>query len=325
MALTAALDGASLERTSDSGWRRFWVFYGLTTALSAAAWLPYGAQVAGLLHTHIPPIIPVIGQYSPTVAALVLIAHADGFSGLGRFLKRSFNPFVGMRWFVAACAIPLLMAATLVAWHAARGGYVPAWGSLAGWPERVAQFLLHPQDASGGASGANDTIQALAQWARQGAVAAGLVFFGIAFANGGLSEEAGWRGYALDGLLAGRRAIVAAIAVGFFWGLWHTGPSFWAGVLQARWTVFSIPIEYTLATIPLTVMMAWIFIHAKKSLLPGMFFHATYNATFFFLTQIWTPGHPVASILEWVGATYAAAFVVVILGRRTLLAQAVLA
>ena len=319
MAMSATIDARAVE--APSGWRRFWIFYGLATAISAAAWIAYGAQIAGLLHSQIPPIIPVLSQYSPTIAALILIAREGGLSGLGKFLKRSLNPFVGARWFAAAVAIPLLMAAGLLALHAVQGAYVPSWASLAGWPDRLAQFLLHPQDASGGATGADDTIRALAQWARQGALPAALVFFGIAFANGGVSEEAGWRGYALDSLLEGRRAIFAAVVVGLFWGLWHTGPAFWAGVLQARWSVFSIPFEYTLATIPLTVMMAWIFIAAKKSLLPGMVFHATYNATFFFLTQIWSPGRPVASILEWVGATYVAALIVIVLGRRTLLAR----
>jgi hypothetical protein len=60
----------------------------------------------------------------------------------------------------------------------------------------------------------------------------------------------------------------------------------------------------------------------RKSLLPGMLMHACYNFTFFFLTQIWTPQHPVVTISEWLAASYVAAAIVIIAGRRTLLARA---
>jgi membrane protease YdiL (CAAX protease family) len=182
-------------------------------------------------------------------------------------------------------------------------------------------FFTAMHDASGGASNSIGVL--LAHWASLGLIPALLTFFGLAIANGGISEEAGWRGYMLAGLLPGRRVLTAAVLVGFFWGLWHTGPEFWAGILQSNWKVIAIPLDYTLGTIPLTIMIAWVFLNAKKSLLPGMLLHACYNGTFFFLTQIWTPQHPVVTIPEWLVASYAAALIVLVIGRRTLLAREV--
>jgi membrane protease YdiL (CAAX protease family) len=322
MALSDTAPSAALPNTKLSeAWRRVGDFYVWTTVISAAAWLPYGAQMAGVLHTDIPAIVPVLGQYSPTIAALILVAREGGFAGLVAFLRRSFSLRFGFRWVAAAVAIPLLMAGGLIALHALRGAGVPPLASLAGWPARVAQFLADPHDAAGGVAGRSDLVRMLANWAGQGAVQAALVLFGIAFANGGISEEAGWRGYALAKLIDGRRVLLVALTVGFFWGLWHTGPAFWAGLFQSNWHVFAIPLEYTLGTIPLTVMIAWLFVNVRRSLVPGMILHACYNATFFFLTQIWMPGHAVVSIPEWLLASYAAALAVVVAGRKTLFAR----
>jgi membrane protease YdiL (CAAX protease family) len=36
-----------------------------------------------------------------------------------------------------------------------------------------------------------------------------------------LSEELGWRGYALDALQARWSALASSLVVGFFWSMWH--------------------------------------------------------------------------------------------------------
>ncbi len=303
-------------------WRRVAVFYLLATTIALAGWLPYGAQLAGVLPGHIPAIVPVIAQYSPTIAALLLVAVEGGMRGLGVFFKRSLNPFVGARWFGVAVLTPPLMAAALIALHALEGGYVPGFAALGSLPDQVARFLQNTHDASGGAV-AGSPLGSLALFARQGLAQALLVLFGLAFANGGISEEAGLaRLCARQSARRAARAVRPRLPSDSSWGLWHTGPAFWAGILQSQWRIFSIPLEYTLGTIPLTVMIAWVFVNAKKSLLPGMFFHASYNGTFFLLTQIWTPGHAVVSIPEWLAATYAAALAVIVIGRKTMLARA---
>jgi membrane protease YdiL (CAAX protease family) len=304
---------AAFERPAEG---RIGVFYALATAIALVAWIPYGAQLAGVLPGHIPAIVPVAGQYSPTIAALILVASEGRFVA---FLKRSLNPLFALRWYAVALFIPPLMGACLIAVQMLRGIEVPSLLNPGELQSHIVAFFTNIRDASGGAS--NAVGGTLSHWASMGLVPALLTVFAVALFNGGVSEEAGWRGYMLDGMFRGRRPLVAALLVGFCWGLWHTGPAFWAGIFQANWAVFAIPLEYVLGAIPLTVMIAWVFLNAKGSLLPGMLLHACYNFTFFFLTQIWSPQHPVVTVPEWLTASYAAAFAVAIAGRHTLLVR----
>lgn len=251
------------------------------------------------------------------MAALVLVGLEGGWDGLARFLRRSLNPRVGWRWFAIAALIPPAMALTLVGLQAA-AGHAPPLAALGAWHTHVAAFVV---GTSGGLA-SSGALQGLAHLSSQGPAAAALVVIGLALANGGVSEEAGWRGYAMAALAPGRRALTAALIVGVMWGLWHTGPVFWTGVFRSDWRVLAIPVEYTLGAIPLAVMIGWVFLRANGSLLPGMVFHASYNSTYLFLTALWTPGRPVVSVLAWLAATYVAAALVAAIGRRTLLGRA---
>ncbi len=319
MALSSALELANASKPSAGPWRQVGIFYLLAMALSLAVWIPAGAQLAGVLPGRVPALLVLASQYSPTLAALILIWREGGLAGLGRFLSRSLNPMFDPRWYAVALLTPLLMGLGLIALHAFRGGYVPPFLSAQDVHDHIVRYWTSIQDASGGAS--RDVGVALARWSGASLLQTLAVYFAVCLANGGISEEAGWRGYALARLLEGRRVLTAALIVGFFWGLWHTGPAFWAAVFGRGTSGFAIPVEYTLGTIPLTVMISWVFVNAKRSLLPGMLFHACYNGTFFFLTQIWTPGHPAVSILEWLAASYVAALLVVAIGAKTMFAR----
>jgi membrane protease YdiL (CAAX protease family) len=299
--------------------RHVGMFYLLATLIAWAGWIPYAAQQAWGLPWRIPVAVPVLAQYSPAIAALLLTAIGGGLPGLARFLSTSLRWRVGWRWYALALLTPPAMGAALIGLHLLRGVAPPPMIGADDWAARVAG-LVHTSlqfDTHAAARLPN----ALETWAGSGAIQASLVLLGLAIANGGLSEEAGWRGYALPGLLVGRRPLVAALWVGVLWGLWHTGPAFWEGVLQMRWSVIATPITYCLGTIPLSVMIAWVFLGARRSLLPGILFHAAYNTTFFVLTALWTPGRPVVSTLEWVAATGLFAVGYVFFGRRTLLAR----
>ena len=63
------------------------IFYLLTTAIACVGWIPFAAYQVGILHWRIPAEIPIVVQYSPTLAAFILIAIEGGRGGLWRFLK----------------------------------------------------------------------------------------------------------------------------------------------------------------------------------------------------------------------------------------------
>lgn len=284
-------------------------FYLLTTAIAWTGWIPYAAQQAFNLSWRIPVGVPIIAQYGPTIAGLILIAMDGGLGGIARFLKVSLNWRVGLPWYAVALLTAPAMGAVLIGLHALFGIPPPALPSLQSWQAHVVADLASPPP-----------LNLLKRWASMGVLQATLVYIGLAIANGGISEEAGWRGYAFPRLYRGRVALTAALVLGVLWGIWHTGPDFWVGIFQANWSVISIPIGYCLGTMPLSVLICWVFIKAKRSLLPAILFHASYNGTFFFLISLWTPGRPVVSIPQWIAATYVAALVAIIIGRRTLLA-----
>ena len=285
-------------------------FYLLATAIAWAGWIPYAAQQAFNLSWGIPFGVAMMAQYSPTIAALILTSMDGGVRGLARFLKLSLNPRVGLQWYAVALMTAPAMGAFLIGLHALFGTPPPPLPSLQSWQAHVVADLASPP-----------AINLLERWASTGVLQATLVYVGLAIANGGISEEAGWRGYAFPRLLRGRVALRASLVLGALWGVWHTGPDFWLGIFKADWSVIVIPIGYTLGTLPLSILICWVFLNAKRSLLPAILFHASYNGTFFFLISLWTPERPVVSIPEWIAATYVAALAAIIIGRRTLLAR----
>lgn len=84
---------------------------------------------------------------------------------------------------------------------------------------------------------------------------------------GPLTEEPGWRGYALPELLALTTEVRASAILGFFWGLWHLPFWFLDGSIQSQlpggsWS-FAV---FVLIAMVLSLVYTWIFIATKQSL-----------------------------------------------------------
>ncbi len=292
------------------------LYFCLALGISWAGWIPYAAQLAGVVHWRwqIPDSIPLFAQYGPLLAAIILTTIDGGASGLGKFLASFVKPRVRWRWYAVPLFLPPVIGAILISLHALLGHPLPPLSSLAGWNIRFAEQLSASLHSSAGIS------LFLAQSALKGGWQAGLVFAGLAIANGGLSEEPGWRGYALPRLCLGHRPLFAGLWVGLLWGLWHTGPDFWMALFTGHWAGLFLPISYLAGTLPLSVLFTWVFIRSECSLLPVMLFHASHNATLLFLAAVWMPAKPLVSIPEWLAAFYVSALLAIIVGRRSLLA-----
>ncbi len=89
----------------------------------------------------------------------------------------------------------------------------------------------------------------------------------------GLTEEIGWRGFALPRLQARHGALVAALAVGVIHGLWHLPVWFIAG---AGYDNLPFPV-FVLFTVELSVVFAWLYNRNRSLLLTGLA-HASVNA-----------------------------------------------
>lgn len=95
---------------------------------------------------------------------------------------------------------------------------------------------------------------------------------------GPLSEEIGWRGYALDRLQTKWNALISSLIVGLVWGLWHFPLFKMVGTSQYE---LSIPfLGFILGVMSLSVMYTWLHNNTKASIWTAVFFHwiFTYSA-----------------------------------------------
>jgi membrane protease YdiL (CAAX protease family) len=90
-----------------------------------------------------------------------------------------------------------------------------------------------------------------------------------------LGEEVGWLGYAIDPMQDRWGALKASIILGTVWGLWHL----W-GYLQLNdgpeWAIWQF-----LGSIPLRILIVWLYNNTGKSILAGILFHAMINVSEF--------------------------------------------
>jgi membrane protease YdiL (CAAX protease family) len=107
-----------------------------------------------------------------------------------------------------------------------------------------------------------------------------LLFFLYNVIYGGLSEEPGWRGFALPRLQAKLSPLVSSLILGVFWAVWHAPARF--GGIEAK----SLPdtlVEWGLILV-VTVIFTWHFNRTKGSILVTALIHPAMNMTGQFLT-----------------------------------------
>ena len=88
---------------------------------------------------------------------------------------------------------------------------------------------------------------------------------------GPLSEEIGWRGYALDRLQTKYNPLVSSLAIGLVWGLWHWPLFNMVGTSQHE---LAFPFAGFLVGIMATsVIYTWLHNHTNASIWAAVFFH----------------------------------------------------
>jgi len=88
-----------------------------------------------------------------------------------------------------------------------------------------------------------------------------------------VGEELGWRGYALPRLLAQRSALAASLILGVMWGAWHLPTFFVPGAPQ-----YGLPFSaFVLLTMAYSVVIGWVYVHARGSVLIASLMHGAIN------------------------------------------------
>jgi CAAX protease family protein len=96
----------------------------------------------------------------------------------------------------------------------------------------------------------------------------------------GLSEEPGWRGFALPRLQAKFNPLISSLILGVLWAVWHAPGRF--GGVEAK-SVSDTLVEWILIIL-VTVIFTWIFNRTKGSVLVTALLHPAMNATTKYLT-----------------------------------------
>lgn len=177
---------------------RCWLvgFFGLTIPLALLFWLPMILQARGLLWLPVPPIVlSTLGALSPLAALALLQRMSGGVVSLERVYGKIRPRVLALRLAVAAALI------------------IPAL-AIAG---SGLDYLV----------GRTTSLTVLMDGRAD--LGAWLVFaipahFAASLITSPLFEEPAWRGFALTQLeLHGLSPIVASLAVGVYWWLWHQG------------------------------------------------------------------------------------------------------
>jgi membrane protease YdiL (CAAX protease family) len=111
---------------------------------------------------------------------------------------------------------------------------------------------------------------------------------------GPISEEFGWRGYALDRLQTRWSPLISSIMIGIVWGLWH-GPLFMmAGTSQHE---LGIPfVGFTVGLIALSILFTWLHNHTGGSIWTAIFFHWIYT----YMAQVVASGVTRSPFYNWI-------------------------
>jgi membrane protease YdiL (CAAX protease family) len=228
----------------------------------ALAWLievPLALSANGIL-----PKLPLlvfaiaipVATLAPAASAFIVTGVTEGKVGVVRLLRRCVRWRVGVQWYLFI---------------------------LIGIPIIV---LLGAIVVPGAAAAFNPVVAPLL-------AAYPLAFVVTFFLGGPLGEEPGWRGFALPRLQSRMGPLRGSVILGVLWALWHF-PLFWSGV----WTPPTIPnmIMFIVMITALTIIMSWVFNHARGSVLITMLMHASFNT---FANKIAAPLFPAPILNEY--------------------------
>lgn len=107
-----------------------------------------------------------------------------------------------------------------------------------------------------------------------------ILFFLYDFIYGGLSEEPGWRGYALPRLQSKFSPLVSSLILGVIWAVWHAPLKF--GGIEAN-SLSGTIVEWSLILL-VNVIFTWLYNRTKGSILVTALFHPAMNITGIFLS-----------------------------------------
>ncbi len=234
--------------------------------------IPFGF-VGGVTRRQLLPGVPLsaLMVVCPAIAASILMYKEKKIAGVIELLKRSLD-YKRIRvklWYLPI--ILLMPAATVLSYGLMR---------LIGLPLPAPRFPV---------------------------VAAVAMF--LAFFVGGLGEELGWSGYAIDALQVRWNALESSTLLGLVWAVWH-----WVPLVQANrspaWIAW-----WSLWTVATRVLTTWLYNNTGKSVFGATLYHDMVNLSWQLFPNYGSHWDPRINALI---IAFSAGIVTLIWGPRTL-------
>jgi membrane protease YdiL (CAAX protease family) len=110
---------------------------------------------------------------------------------------------------------------------------------------------------------------------------------------GPLSEEIGWRGYALERLQTRWNALTSSLIVGLVWALWHLPLFIMVGTSQHE---LEVPfIGFLIKLMAISVLFTWLYNNTKHSLWSAILLHWLYT----YVAQVLSSGVTRSPLYNW--------------------------
>ena len=263
-----------------------WLFFALTFAVMLVTW---GTMIVmsipgGSTDPTAPPpsllglLLLALGGFSPSIAGIAATWWFGGGSALRDLWQRTIRFDLGWRAYLLIIGFPIIAVCVRL------GAYLHSGGAIG-----QSALLTNPL---------------------------ALLPFTIQIALlGPISEEFGWRGFAVDGLLARWRPLSATLILGVLWAFWHLPLFFIPGTVQARSgnVAREFPV-FALVTASSALIYTWLHLRTRRSLWSAILLHFTINFCASFWATLADDGF--AGRCIWAALFLTAAIVVALSWRR---------
>lgn len=215
------------------------VYLLVTFGSSWLIWLPLLISEYLRLSLSVPSVVFItLGSFAPSIVALFIIWRYAGGTELRQLLSRALVWRISPAWYVLAIVGPAMVMLLAMGGHILLGGTVPDYV-----PFGVRWLIV-------------------------------AVNFVLVFLIGGpLGEEFGWRGVVLPALEARFSPPWDSLILGIIWTVWHL-PLFFISASAQHSLPFWL---FALLTMPLCILITWVYHCSGDSLLLVMLFHAAVN------------------------------------------------
>lgn len=215
--------------------------YVIMFVLAWAVLIPEALASRGLVSFQVPPLLAILVGWAPAIAATIVTLAISGRQGLRELFRRFLIVRVSIGWYLMALFfIALAILGGIVLNVLFRGAKAAIPAASAAWWQVILAFVV--------------------------AVLVGILLN---------TEEIAWRGFALVRLRAKYNALTAAILIAIPEALFHT-PIFFDKSIAFYQTVGWV--SFTIFSLALSIIYAWMFVNTKGSLLLVAVLHASQNA-----------------------------------------------